>query len=266
MLHIFDKDSAKKPARALEKVLQDLGVQTTHGQALDILARLAGFADWNAASAHQREVFHLDAMEVEHALDAQGTKYGRECALRAHTGFELRYDAEEETPSYVRVCDPQGREVAYWVSDEWRDDPELVMGAILGALVRGQPLEVGPKGRSSLTDSPRKAKFPVVFDAPLDRLFRIVEEGEGDKNGFCRVMDVIETNALAWRKAYDVLEDDDTVVAVVYSLQDGMVQTFNLYVKDIRPLVWEPAKRCFVNVKTGNTWRFLLSEDFGAQD
>lgn len=32
---------------------------------------------------------------------------------------------------YVRLCDPDGREVVYWHNDEWERDPVLVMGAIL---------------------------------------------------------------------------------------------------------------------------------------
>lgn len=39
--------------------------------------------------------------------------------------------------SYVRITDPDGEEFddgsAYWIADEWRAEPELVMGAILGA-------------------------------------------------------------------------------------------------------------------------------------
>jgi hypothetical protein len=264
MLHIFDTDSAKKPARVLEKILQELGISTTHGQALNILGRMAGFKDWNAANAELESVQQLDSMELEHARDNADNRYGPECALRAHTGFELRYDAEEETPSYVRVCDPQGREVAYWVSEEWRGDPEMVMGAILGALVRGRPIDIDEKGKGVGTAAPAPHQ-PCVFDVPLDRLFRVVEEGEGNGGGFCRVMDVIDADVLAWRTASDVLQDEDVSVAAVYSLVDDMPVTFNLCVGDIRPLVWEAEKRCFVNRRTGNTWRFLLSEDFGSQ-
>jgi len=35
--------------------------------------------------------------------------------------------------SYVRVCGPDGREAGYWTWTEWKEDPQLVMGAILGA-------------------------------------------------------------------------------------------------------------------------------------
>ncbi|MBS1722486.1 MAG: hypothetical protein JSS66_05705 [Armatimonadetes bacterium] len=31
---------------------------------------------------------------------------------------------------YLRVCDARGNEVQYWDQAEWRDDPELVIGAV----------------------------------------------------------------------------------------------------------------------------------------
>jgi hypothetical protein len=46
---------------------------------------------------------------------------------------DIHAPGHPEECSYVRivVC---GIEVAYWTSDEWRDDPELVMGALIGSL------------------------------------------------------------------------------------------------------------------------------------
>lgn len=59
----------------------------------------------------------------------------------------MQLRAEGESPdgtSYVRVCDPEGREVAYWNYEEWRDEPEFVMGAIVGALCA---VEMGTEDR-----------------------------------------------------------------------------------------------------------------------
>jgi hypothetical protein len=33
----------------------------------------------------------------------------------------------------VTIRDGEGNEILHWISDEWREDPELVMGAIFGA-------------------------------------------------------------------------------------------------------------------------------------
>lgn len=66
-------------------------------------------------------------------------EYGEEYALTVtESGCEVRTDAGPVgSPmfgcDYVRVVAPDGREIGYWHSDEWRDDPLVVMGAILGA-------------------------------------------------------------------------------------------------------------------------------------
>lgn len=62
--------------------------------------------------------------------------YGDECVLTLDNGMTLRTDTYADHPagaSYVRVCDPDGNEVAYWTYTEWQEDPQLVMGAIFGA-------------------------------------------------------------------------------------------------------------------------------------
>lgn len=51
MFQIDTAKKAKKSARALEKALAHLGLTLKLGQALDVLAKMAGFADWNAMSA-----------------------------------------------------------------------------------------------------------------------------------------------------------------------------------------------------------------------
>lgn len=38
---------------------------------------------------------------------------------------------------YVRICDSDGEELIYWDQDEWKCDPELVMGAIFNCAVNG---------------------------------------------------------------------------------------------------------------------------------
>lgn len=38
--------------------------------------------------------------------------------------------------TYVRVLNEKDREIAYWDVNEWEEEPEDVMGAILGAIKR----------------------------------------------------------------------------------------------------------------------------------
>lgn len=50
-------------------------------------------------------------------------------------GGTLRCDEGEEYAygSAVRICDQKGNEILMWTAEEWRDDPEQVMGAIFMA-------------------------------------------------------------------------------------------------------------------------------------
>lgn len=63
-------------------------------------------------------------------------EYGDECVLTLTNGYQVRTDTYEHAPqgaTYVRVLDPDGKMVGYWVYTEWAEDPMLVMGAIFGA-------------------------------------------------------------------------------------------------------------------------------------
>ena len=52
------------------------------------------------------------------------------------TRFQLRIPIHEDV-DYVRVCDPDGRETAYWTRDEFAESPSEVISAMFGAVVRG---------------------------------------------------------------------------------------------------------------------------------
>ena len=75
--------------------------------------------------------FGWSNIEIDHAQDNIYTEYGEECVIKVANGREIRTPAFPEECSYVRIVQ-EGFELAYWVSDEWADDPEVVMGAIIG--------------------------------------------------------------------------------------------------------------------------------------
>lgn len=59
----------------------------------------------------------------------------------AESGRVLAFEGADDNPNgtdYIRVLDEAGQEVAYWSQDEWREEPEFVMGAIMGALANGR--------------------------------------------------------------------------------------------------------------------------------
>lgn len=58
----------------------------------------------------------------------------KELIVRLTNGRTIRSGSElRGAGAYVRVCRDDGSELAYWDKQEWQDDPELVMGAILFA-------------------------------------------------------------------------------------------------------------------------------------
>jgi hypothetical protein len=99
------------------------------------LALGAGTRELRAALQDQ---YGLSDIEVTHAFMNLDNEYGEECILSAReSGRELRCPAFPAECSYVRVV-IDGLEVAYWIEDEWRDDPAVVMGAIFGAARAGK--------------------------------------------------------------------------------------------------------------------------------
>jgi hypothetical protein len=73
-----------------------------------------------------------------------GDGYGPECVAQAtDNDLEIRFPAHPDEVGYVRLT-VEGSECSYWVYDEWAEDPELVMGALLGQLSSGS---VSPDSR-----------------------------------------------------------------------------------------------------------------------
>lgn len=78
---------------------------------------------------------------------AKGVKLDEGSIPVGVTGKRIVFPAHPEECSYVRVIDPKGKEIAYWDSLEWEDEPVEVMGAIMGAAQNGVGKE--DKKRSS---------------------------------------------------------------------------------------------------------------------
>lgn len=60
-----------------------------------------------------------------------------ECSIPLANGLNLVAESENSNSSgtsYVRFVDKNGFERAYWESSEWEEDPECVMGAIIGVM------------------------------------------------------------------------------------------------------------------------------------
>ena len=87
-----------------------------------------------------RGPFTIQVFQARAATITTDDEYGEEVVVRTEDGRELRSRAGADgdctvTGEYVRVLDAAGREQGYWTSEEWREDPEVVMGAIVGCLL-----------------------------------------------------------------------------------------------------------------------------------
>ncbi len=261
MLHIYNLKTAKASARQLESFVAKLGLKLKHGEALDAVATFMGFQNWAAASSATNEAAidqSLSPAERSHLKANLGNTYGEEAAVVAQNGFELRYDTQGEVLTYVRVCDPVGRETAYWDAEEWAEDPQLVMGAILGALTRGAaaPVLKGP----SKVGAPTVAKAqPYIRDVPLHRLSNVLIN---DAPYYVEFLDVCLRN---WREiATSVAPVEDKIVIETAFLEDGLVQEGSkLSLELLVSLKWDAERELFV-CPQGNTYEFYLEQKFGA--
>lgn len=61
-----------------------------------------------------------------------------ECVIPLVDGRKLCCPAFPEPCTYVRIVGQDGEEQVYWDHEEWRQEPEEVMGAFMGALAGGK--------------------------------------------------------------------------------------------------------------------------------
>jgi hypothetical protein len=281
MLHIFNARNAKASARSLERFMDRLGFDLKHGRALDALSVMAGAGNWAALANGTLSEAAMDAqllgVELKHIEGNRDTDYGVECALIAHTGFELRYSADEhEDVTYVRVCDPLGREVAYWSDDEWKEDPRLVMGAILGALTRGKAAVI-ENGRHVAASPKAEEQLPTILDIPLNKISTVIIDHQPhflrylEPEG-AEVLDSLEPKTFdnASDKAHLNKSEEfsqefgwKTVFELGYEDGSGFIAERELDVDLMLSLKWDFEQKLFVDPE-GSTYRFMVATPFGA--
>lgn len=67
---------------------------------------------------------------------AEDAGFGPETIIALANGRAMHCPAHPNACEYVRIVQ-DGKEIAYWDQAEWRDDPAIVMGAIMGAAQGG---------------------------------------------------------------------------------------------------------------------------------
>ena len=174
------KSQAQTIAQVFEKQTQH---KMTNSCALEILSALYGHKNYNLLANYikpETAFNEISDFEKTHAENAP-SDYDNECVIISLGGRKLKSPSYPEECSYIRVTDRADHEIAYWTSNEWAEDPEIVMGAILGAL----------KGND---DSLKLPQFAVEKEKNIintisqaltsEEIKLIIEE----KDGFCEVI------------------------------------------------------------------------------
>ena len=253
MFYINSSTGAKRSARALQKSLKESGSSVAHGQVLDALARMTGFEDWNGLSAsYSVEAVTAQLSESEHkhlkAANSPENVYDSEMSLLTHSGFALHAPAYPNEVDYVRVLDPLGREIAYWVADEWQEAPQEVMGAILGALQRG----VMPTLQNVRELEPGFS----VRDVPYSRLSGGIIGGDAYNDAHWIEEDihlVLDENLPAGT-------DLDVPVVTFFGSNTGLVEHRDVTAKELLALRWDRRQACFLD-NNGYPWKFFVNQD-----
>lgn len=250
----------KRLARSLTRALSTKFPEFQLSDAQEALAAARGYSSWNAlvvADTPQAVDRLLSAGERNHMHDAQSADltaeetgmqgYGNETVVRAHTGFQLRCPAYPEECSYLRVCDPLGREIAYWVFTEWQDAPQDVIGAVIGALVRGETFQ---------ETQPKRASAPRIQDVAFNLVSEVVY---GDQ---CLSVAWREDSVLARLASPAGDEDSEEDVALTLHRNDeGLIFEEELTLSQLRALQWNDELRGF-RAPDGTQFRPFYSLDF----
>ena len=82
--------------------------------------------------------FKINEVSEAHALGNEGLYYDDECAISFENGGAIVFPAYPQDADCVRVVDDEGRELGYWVRDEFEQDFPSTMNGFLGSAVAVQ--------------------------------------------------------------------------------------------------------------------------------
>lgn len=75
--------------------------------------------------------------ELRQPVDQDPSEW-HECAVADYdSGRTIRFDPAPDEVDSVRICAPDGEEIAYWSSTEFEEDAPDCLGAAIGALAGG---------------------------------------------------------------------------------------------------------------------------------
>lgn len=162
-------------------------------------------------------------------LDADDDEGAPEATVVSFMGQDVRVPAYPQECNYVRVV-REGREVAYWNSDEWSESPEQaedVMGAIMGAI---------KSVMSGVDMAPKKKRLGPA--RPSSRIQVLVENDDGGPTASITAFDpaVVGTDVL---DGHFTDEGEGHYIALVSDRPD-LVQRLEELGFEVDSSDWEP--------------------------
>lgn len=100
---------------------------------LGLVVCLNDAPEWHVKQRKGDPVIHLFGAEL-----AEPAEPHPEAVVTNTNGAELRTAAYPLDVDYIRVVNAAGQETGYWTMDEVAEDPALVIGAIMGAMISGK--------------------------------------------------------------------------------------------------------------------------------
>lgn len=236
--------SSKRSARSLKKFLQKQQIDLPLSRALDAVAVMSGKCSWAAMQASLTEgaiYSQLTPASKAHLKQASGTLYEGESVIVIHNGFQIRYVPENLGTSYVRVCDPFGREIGYWIQDELAEDPSLVLGAILGCLVQGQHLSAPRVQDGCIEPLILDVSPQTVSSALIEHVYWQVDDASTEFDDYIAAFKS-QSITLA-----QLLEFEDPILTL--KLNRANPRYLSIYADEWVNLKWNPQDRTFDNSK-----------------
>lgn len=279
---------AKKSARALEKSLAKQGIELAHGHALNVVAALAGFADWNAmhsqfqASAPS-EPFRPTIFDVDFNRVERVRVFNSEYEILDTEAFDTykpwlsKWDSLDnpyrgQNPEILmldtlndEVYGSETMTVKALLDFKWDASKECFVNSGGGHLT---PLSTGPyvfkvaESAEKVETAPR-ATTPAfsIFDVDFEQVTGFSKAGTGfwvDSRQY--------PLALAWLKdwsnpanPYDV---DSPVLGLSYLNDDGFMAHDELSAEELLALTWDLEKGVFVD-PNGLDYKFAVQVPVG---
>lgn len=288
MFSINDAAKAKKSARALEKFLKKHGHGLGHGQALNAIAAMAGFEDWNGLQAQLKdapaaELVTPNIWDVNFEKVNVVNVFGSHYAIDDLEDFDRvkdwlsNWDSAEnpfgdKNPIALRLAsqneDAYGSaklRVKELLSFKWDAEQQCFVSPEQGRMSlyelapyqfkRGpaEPVNALPK-----VGEEKVKPMPTILDVDFSRVTGLKKGGEGfwvDSRYYAEALDWLTD----WNNPTNENDPDVPVLELTYIDDHGFVAHTQILANELLALKWSPSTGAFVS-PSGVEYAFTAEE------